>query len=420
MPSPPMSPGAEESVRISFPVQTLPTPPASGSSDTHWDRVSLQRRREKQVAQQKERQENEWLQAHQKERELEWRITAIKERLRRDKLEKEKGTAEVVADSDEQQQGATIYSSVAAEGTQLDSPGSPGYNSSSNRTSTDVEQRLKRLEKSGDAYLRIMVPLLENMNRTLTEMRKDGIAGGLTMGLNMNDFVLDMHAETKRASSIVDGPLFSAVPSAAARRASAAASLRNNENVRQSVLQHRRDRSGSKSSQVSAASSQKMSARVEMNMSRPRSRRNTQTSGSHSRGGSVSMSNKSGESTRRSNDTYHTGRSSPADNSSSTIDKKPLPSVPQSPSPPQGSDLAPPPASKELPLPPSPMMQDGEQTPRTPREHQLEAQQAIQRRIDEQGAIFDQLMSGWGVVDSKRSSRTRSLTLPSSKPANTA
>ncbi|KAJ1335933.1 hypothetical protein MN608_02677 [Microdochium nivale] len=424
VPTPPISPETRSSMRMSVPVQALPTPPASSSAEMSFDRISLQRRREKQMTQHKERQENEWLKAHQKDRELEWRISAMKERLRREKMEKDKESADLAASSNEQPQSTSTGSCAATEGGQYDrseSTNDSNGNTNDKKISTEVEQRLERLEKSGDAYLRIMVPLLENMNRTLTEMRKDGIVGGLTMGLNMHDFVLDMHAQTKAPSSVVDGPSSTTTPAATAR----------NKNVRQSFTYHTRDLSRSSHTSTDSSSSNKMSARVEMNMSRPRSRRNTQIS---CRIGDPTSKNQSIDSTRRSHETYHTGCSSPlernisnnSNNNNNNINnsEKPLPSVPLTPpTPPTLQDmLPPPPISKELHLaPPSPMMDSGEaETPRTPGEHQIEAQQAIQRRIQEQEAIFGQLMSGWNVVDSKRGSRPRSSTLPSSKPDGSA
>ncbi|KAH7037328.1 uncharacterized protein B0I36DRAFT_402827 [Microdochium trichocladiopsis] len=413
MPTPPMSPETQQTLRTSFPVQPLPTPPDSGSAEASWDRVSLQRRREKHLMQQKERQENAWLQAHQRDRELEWRITAIKERLRREKMEKEKELADMVSPSAEKRAPIAGSVPVGEAGDRTSTGSSNSNNSNNNRVSIEVEQRLDRLEKSGDAYLRIMVPLLENMNRTLTEMRKDGMASTLNMGLNMNDFVPDMNAEAKRMS-LADS--LAAVP---ARRSSTAAvtsatamlngrSTQNDENTvhpRHHLPAHKRDPSGS--SQFSTAS-QKLSARVEMNMSRPRSRRNTQTS---ARGEFFAMNPKrqSIDTTRQSHETFQTGRSSSPEKH---ISIKPLPSVPQSP------------LTKELPATPTAPASEkiGAVLP-TPKDHQSEALQAIQRRMEKQEAIFGQLMSGWATdnkgkkTNKKASRRPRSSTLPSRQTA---
>jgi len=416
IPTPPLSPKIHDSTRMSFPVPALPAPPDSSTADPHWDRVSLQRRREKHILQQKERQENAWLQAHQRERELEWRITAIKERLRREKIEKDKELADMVAAATDKHSSDKAIGPVEEDNEMNGSFGGGSRNNSIGHPSTEVEQRLNRLEQSGDAYLRIMVPLLENMNRTLTELRRDGIASNMNMGFTMGEFHANMSAEAQRLSLVESLSAIPARRSSTAATTSAFAAAAMGRSNRQSLPTHKRDRSGSKSS----AGSQKLSARVEMNMSRPRSRRNTQTS---ARGESSGTNPKqSGESSRLSHETFCTGRSSSPDRQQQqqqhTASAKPLPSVPQSPR-----------FSKELPTPPPSAVQspvlagaNGAVGPavRTPEDHQDEAFQAIQRRMEKQEAIFDQLMSGWA-TDSKNKSmqkksstrRPRSSTLPS-------
>lgn len=417
IPTPPLSPETHHSARMSFPVRALPAPSDSGTADPHWDRVSLQRRREKHVIQEKERQENAWLQAHQRERELEWRITAIKERLRREKIEKDKELVDMVAATTDKHPSDKAVDSIEQD-IETSGPFSGSSRDNNNgQPGTEVEQRLNRLEQSGDAYLRIMVPLLENMNRTLTEMRRDGIASSMNMGLTMGDFQSNLSAEAQRHSLVES---LSAIParrsSTAATTSPIAATAMGRPN-RQSMPTHKRDRSGSKSS----AGSQKLSARVEMNMSRPRSRRNTQTS---ARGESSGANPKqSGESSRLSHETSRTGRSPTPNKQQQTQQQqtspaKPLPSVPQSPM-----------FSKGLPTPPLSAVQptvsvgpSGAVGPavRSPKDHQDEAFLAIQRRMEKQEAIFDQLMSGWATNSKNKSmkkksstKRPRSSTLPS-------
>ena len=78
-------------------------------------------------------------------------ITAIKRRLQKEMMEKKDQSS---YPSEEMELVPASKSKVFGE--------------------TEIEDRLQRLEKSGDAWLTIMIPILENMNRTLTELQRNG------------------------------------------------------------------------------------------------------------------------------------------------------------------------------------------------------------------------------------------------------
>ncbi|KAL7625611.1 hypothetical protein AAE478_004831 [Parahypoxylon ruwenzoriense] len=118
-----------------------------------------------------------------------WRITAIKERLRREKLAREEEISILVAE--------TISSPKSSES--IEEEATPVHEE---HTTQQIEKRLRRLEENGDAWLRVVKTLLENMSKTLDELREDD-KGCLTM----SEFTVNMDAEAKRFSSS-NQPLF--------------------------------------------------------------------------------------------------------------------------------------------------------------------------------------------------------------------
>ncbi|KAI5919087.1 hypothetical protein F4810DRAFT_688806 [Camillea tinctor] len=130
-------------------------------------------------------QKQQWLPSHSKEQEQEgrWRREALRERVLREKQEKEREISDIVA--------RTVGSSSKEkyENEFLDK-----YQD--NHATQSIERRLQRLERNGDAWLRAMEPFLENIARTLENMRQDGVSGSLTM----DEFNIDMEAEARRIS----------------------------------------------------------------------------------------------------------------------------------------------------------------------------------------------------------------------------
>ncbi|KAI3330993.1 hypothetical protein F4824DRAFT_306206 [Ustulina deusta] len=145
MPTPPMSPETTKaSKRLSLPPMQLDL------SVTPGERTLPSRCQE-------------WHSSHTEEREPEnaLRSTTLKERVMREKLQKEKEITDIVAKTVGLPQKQTVYSD------ELDSLPLEQNNTES------LEKRLKRLERNNDAWLSAMKPLLEAMARTLDDMRVD-------------------------------------------------------------------------------------------------------------------------------------------------------------------------------------------------------------------------------------------------------
>ncbi|KAI0598107.1 hypothetical protein F4775DRAFT_556528 [Biscogniauxia sp. FL1348] len=169
MPTPPLSP---EPARSSWRQSLPPKPQAIEKSNTTEEWTS-------------KLQEKQWLPSQSKEQEQDsrWRKAALKERVLREKQEKEKEISDIVA--------RTVGSSSKEkyEDQILDQH-------QGNHATQNIERRLLRLERNGDAWLRALKPFLENIARTLENMRQDGVSGSLTM----NEFNIDMEAEARRVS----------------------------------------------------------------------------------------------------------------------------------------------------------------------------------------------------------------------------
>ncbi|KAI0200970.1 hypothetical protein F4808DRAFT_426093 [Astrocystis sublimbata] len=118
-----------------------------------------------------------------------FRSTAsLKERIMREKMQKEKEITDIVARTVGPPQKPTIY-----ETEQDPVPLDQGNGES-------LEKRLRRLERTNDAWLCAMKPLLETMARTLDDMRVEDRC----RSLRMSDFVLDK--DTEAAHSIASRP----------------------------------------------------------------------------------------------------------------------------------------------------------------------------------------------------------------------
>ncbi|CAJ2507993.1 Uu.00g091790.m01.CDS01 [Anthostomella pinea] len=118
------------------------------------------------------------------EQENRWRNAALKERVIREKLEKEKEISDIVTKT------------VGLPPKQAGCDEEPATQYQEQHTAEKTERQLKRLEKINGAWLQAMKPLLEKMGRTLDDMRADGTRSGLTM----SDFIVDMQAEARRFS----------------------------------------------------------------------------------------------------------------------------------------------------------------------------------------------------------------------------
>lgn len=146
MPTPPMSPEATHlSKRLSLPPLQLNLPLTPRS------RTPPSRRQE-------------WHTSPAEERGFESRVRSatLKERVMREKMQKEKEITEIVAKTVGLSQKHTTPDDEDTEPLPLEQ----------NNTET-LEKRLERLERNNDAWLSAMKPLLEAMARTLDDMRAD-------------------------------------------------------------------------------------------------------------------------------------------------------------------------------------------------------------------------------------------------------
>ncbi|KAI8944270.1 hypothetical protein F4801DRAFT_572334 [Xylaria longipes] len=172
MPMPPLSPEATQlpkkhyslpPVRLNLPVTPRDRTPLSQSQEWHSS-----------YAEDEEREPGRRL-----------RSTAyLKERVMREKLQKEKEITDIVAKTVGLPQKRTVYED------ERDSPSPEQGNAET------LENRLRRLERTNDAWLCAMKPLLQTMARTLDDMKVDDRC----RSLRMSDFVVDMEAEAERVT----------------------------------------------------------------------------------------------------------------------------------------------------------------------------------------------------------------------------
>ncbi|KAI0140549.1 hypothetical protein GGR57DRAFT_509324 [Xylariaceae sp. FL1272] len=167
MPTPPISPEATQSPR------RLSLPPAQSNVQIAippaWDPSSPRRQ--------------EWRRPAMKDsgNESRLRSATVKERLSREKQQKEKEITDILAKTVGPPQVAYDTEIVQAEEVQ---------------SSEGLEHRLRRLEENNEAWLGVMKPLLENMAKTVDDMRADS-RGNI---LRMSEFIVDMEAEARRFS----------------------------------------------------------------------------------------------------------------------------------------------------------------------------------------------------------------------------
>ncbi|KAI1336182.1 hypothetical protein F5Y15DRAFT_214781 [Xylariaceae sp. FL0016] len=121
------------------------------------------------------------------------RSMALRERVLREKLRKDKEISDIVAKT------------VDASKAQNKKENGQKRSDTDRRAPDGIERQLRRLERNNGAWLQAMKPLLENMARTLDDMRADGRCPSL----RMSEFMIDMEAEAKRLSQMsfagVDG-----------------------------------------------------------------------------------------------------------------------------------------------------------------------------------------------------------------------
>ncbi|EMR62462.1 hypothetical protein UCREL1_10609 [Eutypa lata UCREL1] len=290
------------------------------------------------------------------------------ERLQRQKEEKEREIENIVARA------------------VVPSPG-PSYqeannNSNSSRSSTpepspaengmgEVERRLKRLEKNGDAWLRVMGPLLENMTKTLDAMHGDGMCSDLTM----SDFMIDMEAEARRFSLMGQNVPAALLQAAATQGESSLGSLNGTTTRQQSA-------SPSPSSSGSGGKERKKVGRGRSSSSLGRLRLQLDRAAKKS----LDLT-----SSRHATTTTTTEYDAPQDSAKSGLGLGYLT--------PRTSSAA----GAARPV-----------TPRSPQEHDFEVEMAIRQRIKKQEAEFNELMNKWNSSAATPGMRSRRPSVVSS------
>ncbi|KAK8058320.1 hypothetical protein PG994_008768 [Apiospora phragmitis] len=149
------------------------------------------------------------------------RLANIKERLRKEKQQKEEEIASMIARTvvtvprPREEQDISFEDepaiTISSEDEPTDSPGQDDPTNTSCEHEADgvsrdvatpstpeLEQRFETLSRKGDAWTGVMGPLMKKMSRMLSEMQGDGMCVGLTM----REFSIDMEAEAKRISII--------------------------------------------------------------------------------------------------------------------------------------------------------------------------------------------------------------------------
>lgn len=147
------------------------------------------------------------------------RLANIKERLRKEKQQKEEEITSMIARTvitapRTQEDHGTSYDDEPSHNASYEdeatiSPGQEDPTSASREdetvgesrdivtpTTPELEQRIETLSRKGDAWTGVMGPLMKNMSRMLLEMQGDGMC----IGLSMREFSVDKEAEAKRIS----------------------------------------------------------------------------------------------------------------------------------------------------------------------------------------------------------------------------
>ncbi|KAI0472200.1 hypothetical protein GGR56DRAFT_657347 [Xylariaceae sp. FL0804] len=124
----------------------------------------------------------DWQAAYPKETyEDRWRSAAVRERVLREKLQREEEISEIVA--------RTVVALAPEDVPQDEARG----DQADGQAVDSIERRLERLERDNGDWLRTMKPLLEEMGKTLEKVRSHGRCGSL----KMSDFVVDMEIEAQ-------------------------------------------------------------------------------------------------------------------------------------------------------------------------------------------------------------------------------
>ena len=219
MPSPSILPkGTSTSRRMSMPSNDHPVDPEQSPTNHPSHRPSLMSKE----------QETQWLRTHQQETAHEWRLAALKERIRIERLVMEKDSPEenkhvahnteddprAAAETDgdrnrqlrEKNSNSSIGSITATKSNRMDALSILNTNAAHNKRSLDsvsfslgnegdfgaatghakgpdrlstmglsVERRLQRLERNSDNWVGVVLPLLAEMNRTLREMQRESM-----------------------------------------------------------------------------------------------------------------------------------------------------------------------------------------------------------------------------------------------------
>lgn len=207
MPTPPLSADSPSAFRrMSLPIQkNIPAP-------THpWQRPALHAESNKKTAVVSRERETEWLRAHQRETAKEWRMAALKERTRLERLAMERDAAalagkaidDIPDERDEVEEGEekdevtrqlrernssrSIASSTTKQNNRMDTldvlnnAAEKDDSEKSGTTDKAIEERLSRLEKNGDAWLAVVMPLLQDMNQMLRDLRRESVGQDVTM-----------------------------------------------------------------------------------------------------------------------------------------------------------------------------------------------------------------------------------------------
>jgi hypothetical protein len=241
MPTPPLSAESPASLRR----MSLPTQKVLPQTTSHpWARQSLVSSLPDTSPSSREK-ETQWLLAHQRETAQEWRLAALKERTRLERLAEEKeavtleeneeeeaeeeddeeeeepeksemprtlrernssrsiassttktnnrkdtldllntnaartnsGPASVKSDDGTASRSGTVSPMVAEEDAVAPAP----QPQAPSTLDPSIEERLKRLERNGDVWLSVVMPLLQDMNRMLRDLKRESVGEDMTM-----------------------------------------------------------------------------------------------------------------------------------------------------------------------------------------------------------------------------------------------
>ncbi|KAK7753767.1 hypothetical protein SLS62_004132 [Diatrype stigma] len=295
-------------------------------------------------------------QSSEDEQEPKPRIESFRERLQREKEQKDREIESIVARTVVPTPAGSHYDDEEASSSTPEPP-------AAENGVGEVERRLKRLEKNGDAWLRVMGPLLENMTKTLEAMHGDGIRSELTM----SDFMIDMEAEARRFS-MMGRDMPAILQAAATQQGGSLGSLQHGTRSHQHLRQASTSSSpnnGKKEKKLGRGRSSSSLGRLRLQLDR--------------------AAKKSLDLTSR-----HTEHNGPQGSST----KSGLSATPRTPRTPMAETTR-------------------SSSPRTPQQdHEFEVDMAIRQRIKKQEEEFNELMSKWNSSTPRPST---SMQRPSSK-----